>query len=139
MMWEVIIAIITAEIIAQILKLINHKIKTGYYDFHVLTSDGGMPSGHSTTVATLTTYVFLIEGFSLLFVVSLFFSLIVLRDATGVRRSAGRQAEVLNKIIHDEKMKVERLKELIGHTPLQVFAGVILGITIAIIFHYFIF
>ena len=139
MMWEVIITILAAEIIAQTIKLFTHKKKVGYFDFHILVSDGGMPSGHSTTVATLTTYVFLLEGFSLLFVVTLFFSLIVLRDATGVRRAAGRQAHVLNELIQKDHIKSKKLKELLGHTPKQMLAGVLLGMIIACVFHYWVF
>lgn len=137
-MWEVILVVIVAEIVAQSLKLYTHKKSVGELNFHILLSDGGMPSGHSTTVSALTTMVFFNEGFSMLFVVTLFFTLIVLRDATGVRRSAGRQAEVLNQLIAKHELKVKKLKELLGHTPLQMLAGVALGITIASIFHFWI-
>jgi len=95
-----------------------------------------MPSSHSATVSSLSTVVGLYYGFMTIpFLFTVIFSLITMFDAAGVRRSVGRQAEVLNKMLDDlyEKGQVPetRLKELLGHTPVEVFAGAFLGILIA--------
>lgn len=131
MIIKILLTVVIADLLAQTIKLFVNKHRTGNIDFKIMLSDGGMPSAHSAIVASLTTLIYYYDGLSLLFVITLFFSLIVLRDATGVRRSAGRQAEVLNQLIHKEGIKVKKLKELIGHTPLQVIMGVLLGIVIA--------
>jgi acid phosphatase family membrane protein YuiD len=107
-------------------------------NFRVLTSTGGMPSSHSAGVCALTTAIYVLEGGrSALFSVALYFSLIVMYDATGLRRSAGLQAAILNRIvdeqfIHHRKAGEGRLKELLGHTPLEVLVGAILGILFAL-------
>lgn len=102
----------------------------------MLFSSGGMPSSHSALCTALTASVALCHGVGdSLFPVCLGFSLIVMYDATGVRRHAGMQAEVLNKIVEDlfqgHPISERKLKELLGHTPLQVFAGAFLGILVA--------
>jgi hypothetical protein len=100
-----------------------------------------MPSSHSAGVCALTTSVGVLEGFtSALFSVTLYFSLIVMYDATGLRRSAGRHAAILNRIvderfIHHRKEGEARLFELIGHTPLEVVVGAIVGILFALIWY----
>ncbi len=91
-----------------------------------------MPSSHAASVAALSTAVGMEEGFrSTMFGVTLFFSLIVMYDAAGLRRAAGRQAEVLNRLIEEHFEHPERgaqkLMELLGHTPLEVLAGALLG------------
>jgi len=97
-----------------------------------------MPSSHAASVSALTTMVGLSEGFrSTLFGVTLFFSLIVMYDAAGLRRAAGRQAVVLNRLI-DEHFKnpetsTQRLMELLGHTPLEVLVGALLGVASALL------
>jgi acid phosphatase family membrane protein YuiD len=96
---------------------------------------GGMPSSHSAIVCSLTTSVAIVEGPSNLFVFCLIFTMVVLRDALGVRRAAGLQAKALNDLgkIASEKLGVEfrKVKEIQGHTPLEVVVGVFLGIFIA--------
>jgi acid phosphatase family membrane protein YuiD len=96
-----------------------------------------MPSAHSASVAALSTGVALEQGFqSPLFGVTAFYSLMTMYDAAGIRRSAGRQAEVLNRIVDDLKMvgrvREDRLLELLGHTPFEVIAGAALGIAFAL-------
>lgn len=97
-----------------------------------------MPSSHAASVSTLSTMVGLQEGFrSSLFGVTLFFSLIVMYDAAGLRRAAGRHAAVLNRLI-DEHFKnpeqgAHKLMELLGHTPLEVLVGAILGVGTALL------
>jgi len=132
--------------IAQFLKMfiyvLTHKhkkilkaIETG------LWSTGGMPSSHSAVVCSLTAAVGFIDGISSnLFVFSLFFALVVLRDSLGVRRAAGIQAEALNNLgkMTAEKTGVEfnSIKEIKGHSPLEVAAGGVLGILIAFLFNF---
>lgn len=114
-------------------------------------STGGMPSSHSAAVAALTTAVGIVEGVaSTLFAVSCVFSVIIMFDATGVRRQAGEQAIVLNKLIRDFQLFVDEaknwshkedyerrqeLKELLGHQPIEVFFGGLTGIAVALILH----
>jgi len=100
---------------------------------------GGMPSSHSSSVITLTFLVGLWNGFqSLLFGVTLFFSLLVIYDAAGLRRSVGKQAQVLNKIIEELNvtghMQSKQIKELLGHTPIEIFVGSLIGALIAFTF-----
>ncbi len=124
--------------IAQLLKFIHVMAKYKQMDFRRLVGSGGMPSGHSAfivSLATVTAKRLGIDSFE--FGLTFAISLIVMYDATGVRRAAGKQAQVLNKIIYaqDSKIKVEeKLKELIGHTPVEVFAGALLGIVFGVLF-----
>lgn len=107
-------------------------------DFSRILSSGGMPSSHAAFVSTLSTLVGLKYGFeSDLFAIVTVFSLIIIYDAGGVRRAVGLQANVLNRLINNlEQGKIllkEDLKELIGHTPVEVLIGVMLGISIALV------
>lgn len=125
-----------AMLIAQFLKLFTIKP----FSLSRLVSTGGMPSSHASFVSSLTTMIGLNHGFSSdFFAIVLVFSLIIMYDATGVRRAVGKQAAVLNHLIshlsNKENLELiyEELKELIGHTPVEVIAGAFLGITIAIL------
>ncbi len=129
-------------IIAQILKIIYNFVREGKVDFRIITSTGGMPSSHSASVMALTTAVGIETGWnSPLFGVTLFFSLIVMYDAAGIRRAAGRQAEILNRIMDDLYQgrtlyeEGEKLKELLGHTPVEVIVGAILGVVVALMLY----
>ncbi len=129
-------------IIAQILKIIYNFVREGKVDFRIITSTGGMPSSHSASVMALTTAVGIESGWnSPLFGVTLFFSLIVMYDAAGIRRAAGRQAEILNRIMDDLYQgrtlyeEGEKLKELLGHTPVEVIVGAILGVVVALMMY----
>ena len=98
-----------------------------------------MPSSHSATVASLATVTGLYYGFNtIIFLAVLIFSIITMFDAAGVRRNVGRQAKILNKMLDElyEKGAVpeQRLKELLGHTPVEVFAGAFVGIAMALLF-----
>jgi acid phosphatase family membrane protein YuiD len=100
---------------------------------------GGMPSSHTSLVVGLTTAIGYQYGLgSTMFPLSLAFSLIVMYDAAGVRRHAGKQAEVLNRILddmfHGESISEKKLKEVLGHSPLQVLAGAVLGVFIAVLY-----
>jgi uncharacterized protein len=108
-------------------------LRTRHWNLRRFVETGGMPSSHAASVCALSTMVGLREGFrSSLFGVTLFFSLIVMYDAAGLRRAAGRHAAVLNRLI-DEHFKnpekgAQRLMELLGHTPLEVLVGALLGV-----------
>jgi len=101
---------------------------------------GGMPSSHAAAVAALSTAVGLENGFrSLLFGVTLYFSLVVMYDAAGLRRAAGRQAAILNRLIDEHfrfpDRQTNKLMELLGHTPLEVLVGALLGVASALIWY----
>lgn len=122
--------------IAQALKVIISIIQNGKLDYHRFIGAGGMPSSHSALAMSLATAIGIEHGWdSTLFALSLVVALIIMYDAASLRRAAGQQAEVLNKMLdelfHDGRIKEERLKELLGHTPLEVLAGALLGIGIA--------
>lgn len=114
--------------------------RTGRWNLRRFVETGGMPSSHSASVAALSTAVGLAEGFtSTVFGATLYFSLIVMYDAAGLRRAAGRQAAVLNRLIerhfqHPEA-ETQRLMELLGHTPFEVLIGGLLGVASAILWH----
>ncbi|MGB4286916.1 MAG: divergent PAP2 family protein, partial [Bacillota bacterium] len=127
------VAPLVAWTIAQVLKFVIDGISKGRADFRRLVNPGGMPSSHSTLVSCMSVMIGRIYGWdSPLFAMAAVLSLIVLYDAAGIRRAAGKQAQVINRIVEDiyKKRKVpeQRLKELLGHTPLEVFAGVALGV-----------
>ena len=117
-------------LIAQIIKVINDLIVHKKLNMRRLWGSGGMPSSHAATVMSLTTVVGIVNGWdSAIFAVSFVFAIVVMYDAAGVRRAAGKQATVLNQMIEDKGMHMkERLTELLGHTPFEVFMGALLGI-----------
>jgi acid phosphatase family membrane protein YuiD len=126
-----------ALIVAQFIKNTIFFLKNKKFDFRLLFGTGGMPSGHAATVAALTAATGKSLGWdSPLFAITLVVSIIIMCDAANVRRAAGQQAKVLNMMLEDlykeGKIKEERLKELLGHTPIEVIAGCILGILIGV-------
>lgn len=135
-LWVVVIAWLTA----QTLKVCTHAYVYKTFDPKRLFGDGGMPSCHSAVVSSMTLYIGLVYGFnSPYFAISAVFAFIVMHDASGVRLETDKQAKVIksiseiveeltNTVIDDEK-----LKEFVGHTHLQVFAGAFLGFIVAII------
>lgn len=123
--------------IAQTLKTIIYSVTNKELDLERMIGSGGMPSAHSAVVSCLTTSIYLDSGYnSQVFAISLIFSLIIIYDATNVRMSVGRQAQILNKMLHEYQMSHVfdgiKLKELIGHTPFEVIIGVILGVIIGL-------
>ena len=124
--------------IAQVLKTILHCIIYKKLDIQRLYGDGGMPSGHSATVASLATMCGLSCGLqSVEFAITAILAIIVCHDAMGVRRETGKQAEVLNELIkYLETGSEADLKVLVGHTPLQVMAGIFIGIGNALLMYY---
>ena len=134
------IAGVSAWILAQILKAVIHLIVNKKFDIHRLFGDGGMPSGHSATVASVATMSALLFGFgSFQFAISAILALIVGHDAMGVRLEAGKQAMVLNELIELMNAPLStdvKLKEFLGHTPIQVFVGGFVGITNALLLYF---
>ena len=124
--------------VAQVIKTIIHCIIYKKLDFERLYGDGGMPSGHSATVASLATMCGLTFGLqSVEFAITAILAIIVCHDATGVRRETGRHAEILNQLVKSlETGEPVDLKELVGHTPLQVVAGILIGIGNAFLMYY---
>ncbi len=127
--------------LAQIIKTIIHLVLTKKFVAERLIGSGGMPSCHSATVCALVTSVVINEGIqSPFFAITAILAIIVMYDAMGVRYETGEQAKVLNEIMEViEKMGSdlnydEKMKEFVGHTPLQVFVGAILGIIVALIY-----
>lgn len=118
--------------VAQALKVIIVFATEGKFNFSRFVGSGGMPSSHAATVCGLTVGVLRACGASSPeFAIAAVFSLVVMYDAAGVRRAAGQQAAILNKMIEhwdDADFVGTKLKELLGHTPLQVFFGALLGI-----------
>ncbi len=132
---RILVASTLAWLIAQLLKFFGTFIREGRFSAERLFGAGGMPSSHSAFVVTLAVGVGQSVGWDQpLTAVTIVFSMIVMYDAAGVRRAAGKQARVLNRIIHDlaesKQFKEERLKELLGHTPFEVISGALLGIMI---------
>lgn len=127
---------------AQVIKVILVFIQNKKVDFRRLVGSGGMPSSHTAFVVSLAVSVGLCEGFSsTIFAVSVVVALVVMYDAAGVRRAAGQQAKILNMLVEEWgknnfKNTEKKLKELLGHTPVEVFAGAILGGAIALLRHF---
>jgi hypothetical protein len=108
------------------------------FNFKLILGSGGMPSSHSATVMALTTAVGRTQGWhDPLWIITLIFAIVIMTDAVGVRRAAGHQAKVLNQMLDEfyaeGKISETRLKELLGHTPVEVIVGALLGIGIAFV------
>lgn len=125
-------------VIAQSIKVVIGVISERKFDFRWFVGTGGMPSSHSAGASCLATAVGINNGFgSVYFALAAAFTIVVMFDAQGVRRATGRQARILNRIMDDiywkGKIREGRLRELVGHTPLEVIMGFLLGIFIAVI------
>lgn len=125
--------------VIQTFKVITDLVKTKKLDVKRIMGAGGMPSSHSAIVTALATLIGKTEGFnSSMFALSVIFAFIVMYDAAGVRRAAGKQAKLLNKIIETPGLTgvqvSEKLVEVLGHTPFQVFVGALIGIIAGLIF-----
>jgi len=141
---KVFLSAVSSICIAQVLKLVFYLLSTKKrkkWDAieTMIWRTGGMPSSHSAVVCALATSVGLVEGISSnLFVFCLVFAMVVLRDSVGVRRTAGLQAKALNNLGRQSAkltgLEFRPVKEIHGHTPLEVFVGSCLGIVIAIVF-----
>lgn len=137
---KILISAASGWVIAQVLKTIIHTWLTKSFVAERMVGGGGMPSSHSATVCALSTATAIQYGLdSFEFAIAAIFSLVVMYDAIGVRQEAGKQAKVLNDMIElfthmGKDIDIEKqLKEFIGHTPLQVFCGAVLGIITAFV------
>jgi acid phosphatase family membrane protein YuiD len=129
---------ISAWLIAQIIKVAIGIIRQKRFDFRWFIGTGGMPSSHVAGASCLAAAMGFEYGFSSpYFALAAAFAIVVMFDAQGVRRATGKQAGILNKITEDiywkGKIPEGRLRELVGHTPIEVIAGFIVGVTIAVL------
>ena len=135
--WQVILVTLLCSLIAQLFKLVTKLFKTGKLDLRIMAKTGGMPSSHSSCTMGMAVSVGLIEGFnSVSFAIALCLAMIVMYDAAGVRRTVGLQAKVLNQMVTElfsdhPHLSSERIKEFLGHTPIEVLVGAALGSAIA--------
>ena len=137
--YKYIILPISTWFFIQLFKLIYDLVTTKKFNFKRILWAGGMPSSHSAVVTSLATLIGKNEGIeSSVFAVSLVFACVVMYDAAGVRRAAGKQAKLLNKIVETPELtKVqvsEKLVEALGHSPKQVIVGAIIGVVVGLIF-----
>ena len=133
---RVFIITLLAWVIAQAIKVTIGVIRERKFDFRWLIGTGGMPSSHAAGAACLATILGFEYGFdTAYFAIACSFAIVVMFDAQGVRRSTGRQARILNKVMEDiywqGRISEGRLRELMGHTPVEVLAGALLGIAVA--------
>ena len=139
---ELLVSAVCSWLIAQLLKLIISSIKNRSFDITWLFMDGGMPSGHSATVSALATASALCYGFgSSQFAITAILAIVVMHDAMGIRLESGKQAQAINEVMDYLKTgtfmtNIKKLKEALGHTPLQVILGSAVGIAIATVMHY---
>ncbi|MHB8124083.1 MAG: divergent PAP2 family protein [Desulfitobacteriaceae bacterium] len=134
----ILISAMTAWLVAQVFKVLLNLFLHGRLDLELLLSSGAFPSSHAAIVSAVTLGIGKYYGWnSPIFAVSAVFAMIVMYDAAGVRRAAGKQAEVLNQLVEryyvGSDLSQKRLKELVGHTPFEVFGGALVGIIIGII------
>lgn len=140
---SIIDVVFVAWFIAQSYKVIASIFSDNKIKLKRFWETGGMPSSHSSTVSSLTTAIGIVYGTATpLFAISLFFAIIVMHDAAGIRRSAGQQASVINQLretlssVFDKPISEVKLKELLGHTPIEVLVGAILGIIVSFVFKF---
>jgi len=135
---RILIAAVVAWLLAQTIKLLVELVRTRHLDLRYMVSPGGMPSSHSSLVTGLATAVAREEGLgSPLFAAAAVFASIVMYDAAGVRQAVSVQARILNRMLDElftqRAFSERRLRELLGHTPLEVFAGLVLGLVTGIV------
>ena len=141
---HVLIVPVIAWAISQTMKIFTNLIVVKEFDIKRILADGGMPSSHSATVVSLAVMCGWTAGVgSAIFALSLLFAIVVMRDAVGVRRETGKQAASIKELadaVHksflsrDAEIRTENLKLLVGHTPLQVVFGVIIGLAVSILY-----
>jgi len=132
------LAVFLSWFLAQMAKVTRGVITQKKFDFRWIFDTGGMPSSHSSTVTSMATVIGLYYGFgSMPFLMALVFSIITMFDAAGVRRNVGKQARILNKIVDEYNQRGHvldtQVRELLGHTPIEVFGGAFLGIVVALL------
>jgi acid phosphatase family membrane protein YuiD len=132
------LAPLVAWTIAQVAKVLLTSYRQRRLNLRVLAETGGMPSSHSAIVMGLTAAIGKYSGVgSAAFAIALIFTFVVMYDAAGLRRAAGRQAEVLNRLVEDlvhmRGVQEQRLRELLGHTPLEVIVGAAIGLVVGVL------
>jgi len=137
---KILMTTLFAWIFAQTIKVVIGVVREKKFDFRWFVGTGGMPSSHTAGATCLATAIGLEYGFaSPYFALAASFAIVVMFDAQGVRRATGRQARILNKITEDiywkGKIREDRLRELIGHTPTEVIGGFIVGFAVALVAH----
>ena len=137
---KILLTTLLAWVIAQAIKVLLGVVRNKRLDFRLFVGTGGMPSSHAAGASCLAAAVGLECGFSsVYFALAAIFAIVVMFDAQGVRRASGKQARILNKITEDiywqGKIHDGRLRELIGHTPVEVIVGFFIGILIAVLAH----
>src|SRR5574337_697699 len=135
---QILLTAIVSWALAQLIKIGIELIRTHRINWQLIFATGGMPSSHSSLVVALATATGLRQGFeSPLFAIATVLAFVVLYDAQGIRRQAGNQARIINRMLQNVEnagIKVDKnLKELLGHTPIQVMGGTILGIIVALV------
>ncbi len=135
---KVFITTLCAWAVAQTIKVTLGVIREKKFDFRWFVGTGGMPSSHAAGASCLATAIGFEYGFdTVYFALAASFALVVMFDAQGVRRSSGKQAHILNKVMEDiywqGKIHEGRLRELVGHTPIEVIVGFVLGVVIALL------
>ena len=133
---KIILTVLLAGFGVQLIKLIIYWFKHKRLTWHDLIVTGGMPSSHSAFVVSLATIIYLVEGTSTSFAISLVLALVVIRDTFGVRRTAGKEGQAIKKLFRMHKIKSKDYYA-IGHTPAQVVVGAVLGFVIALLVFYF--
>ena len=138
---EIILSAIFANFIAQFYKFVVFLVVNKQINFKRLFQTGGMPSSHSAFMMAMATSTGLIAGFdSVPFAIAITVALVVMYDAAGLRRAVGRQASVLNQIVAEifsehPHLSSQKFRELLGHTPIEVFVGAVLGVAVALWIH----
>ena len=137
---HVLLITLTVWVLAQAAKVVVGVFQEKRFNFRWFIGTGGMPSSHAAGASALATCVGLDQGFhTTLFAVAASFAMVTMFDAQGVRRATGQQATILNRMMDDMywkgQIEEKRLKELVGHTPIQVLAGFIFGILCAVILY----
>ena len=132
--------------VAQLIKTVIYAIINKKLDVTRLFGDGGMPSGHSATVTSMALLIGLVQGFgSVAFAISFILAVIVCHDATGVRLETEKQAFLINELVKafseltEDKLPEVKLKQFVGHTPIQVLAGIMVGIANALVLYWLMF
>ncbi len=130
---------ITVWLCIQVFKVIWDLVATHKFNFKRILGAGGMPSSHSAVVTSIATMIGKTQGIdSPIFALAMFFAFVVMYDAAGVRRAAGKQAKLLNKLVETPGLSniqvQEKLVEVLGHTPMQVIVGATIGVTVGLIF-----
>ncbi len=133
---HVLIAGLVAWSLAQLMKVPLEYLRTHRWNWALLIAPGGMPSSHTALMVGISHAIGLFDGYNTsLFALSVAVSMVVIYDATNIRRQAGKHAELINAMIRDmaagHPLKEEQLREVLGHTPLEVMGGFLLGIVIA--------